>query len=359
MEKIFNSVFPIIIERNNEPEQIGSGVLLEIKNQLFLLTAAHVFDDLQKYPLLIPTNSGLTKTDFSAAYIPILDEGRSADKLDIAYLKFDYKLKEIFQESISPLTLNNIDVTDYKEKYDIYTFAGFPHRKTKYKENRIISELYSYTGGLASKETYENLSYAHHTNILIDFNRKKTINRLANEISIAPLPHGISGGGIFSYSKDPTRLITENNIYRLVGIAHSYHENKRILAGTSINLYLDLIFKNNPILLDSLDGAREWTPIIYCLTYFRKEDWKIIKSTLDDANKLHSTWEEWRISAEKYIENLSNENKQCIRVIFDMESFKDYCKRKNLPLTSRSRINYSSEILAREMLEKKISFIIN
>lgn len=357
MEAIFNSVFPIIIERDKKPEQIASGVLLEIKNHLFLLTSAHVFDDIQKFPLLIPTNSGFTKTNFSAACLPNTDENRVGDKIDLAYIKLNFDLKKNFSQGISPLTLNNVDTTDYKEKDDIYTFSGFPYRKTKYKENTIQSELYSFTGGLAPKETYDNLNYSPNTNILIDFNRKKTINILG-DISTAPMPHGISGGGIFSYSKDISRLVTGNNIYRLVGIGHSYHEAQKILAGTSINLYLEIIYRNNPTLINNLDEIQGWTPLFNCVTYYKKDEWEIIKNTLEDADKLHSTWEEWRIATENYIEHLNSEKIQCRRMIFNINSFKEYCEKNKLPLIGRSRISYSSDLFAKEILEKKITFIV-
>ncbi|PKA14344.1 hypothetical protein [Leptospira haakeii] len=351
MEEIFQSIFPIIISKKGIPEQIASGVLLKIQEELFILTSAHVYDGINGNGLLVPTKTGLIEIEYFASHIPDAKNDRKNDKIDIAYLRFKAGSPIEFVDGLAPLSLNQIDISDSREGEDIYTFTGFPYRKSKFYDNKLSSELYSFTGGASNEEIFVEQNYDKNINIIIDFNRKKTIGEVGS-ISAAPLPNGISGGGIFSYSKDKRKLFSDEKVIRLVGIAHTFLEKEKLLVGTSIKLYLNLIFSNNPHLITDLDKEAGPAIMLFPIPYYKREQWTLIKDKMEDKDVLHPTWDEWRIDAENYLDTLASENKLYLRIEFDVNQFIDYCKDKNLPLVGRSRIQFISAKLANIIFEK-------
>ncbi len=63
--------------------------------------------------------------------------------------------------------------------------------------------------------------------------------------SIVCLPEGMSGGGVFAWTKKMSRL--EDIVQpKLVGIITDYDESRHVFAATRINCYINAIRKNNP-----------------------------------------------------------------------------------------------------------------
>jgi len=59
-QRIEDAVLPIYwtLKSKKRPEQIGSGVVVQIKGEHFIFTASHVFDDIGSYRLLIGAGVG-------------------------------------------------------------------------------------------------------------------------------------------------------------------------------------------------------------------------------------------------------------------------------------------------------------
>lgn len=75
--------------------------------------------------------------------------------------------------------------------------------------------------------------------------RELNINGDLGENLIPPLPHGISGGGIFAWPKgNSDKIIPENR--QIIGVAHTYKEKDDLLIGTKIIAFIQAIMINNP-----------------------------------------------------------------------------------------------------------------
>lgn len=59
-QRVESAVVPIyhVPKFKRKPVQIGSGVLVKIKSEYFILSASHVFDEIENYQLLIGDGTG-------------------------------------------------------------------------------------------------------------------------------------------------------------------------------------------------------------------------------------------------------------------------------------------------------------
>ena len=225
-----NSICPIFFQKTgtNSLEQVGSSVILQVKNKTFLLTAAHVTDLLEHGELFIPAIDGFIQLygSYSAVKLPI-GWKREHDKVDIAYFKLDQNVYRSIHPTIKALARNDLHLAESLVEKDIYTFSGYPVSRAKSKGEQHRSEIFSYTGSASPATIYEKLEYDSHFHILIDFNRQQFCTNEGTK-QIPPHPKGISGGAVFSWPKDyPMRK--DNPRFYLVGIAHTYKKKKKYL----------------------------------------------------------------------------------------------------------------------------------
>src|SRR3989338_3306676 len=101
-----DAVCPIFLETEGtgEVELIGSGVLLKIYDELYLLTAAHVTDAQQYGHLLVPGRDGLTGVGGHFAHLAVSPGAtRSDDCVDIAYFRLDKESRESLHSGLKVL----------------------------------------------------------------------------------------------------------------------------------------------------------------------------------------------------------------------------------------------------------------
>ena len=275
----------IFIYNENDIEQIGTGVLIDIWNNTYLLTASHVVDHfyIDKKELYIPTKNGFEPISGTYNYSHLnKGESRNDDNIDFSFFKLSNELilNLIDFDPIKENKINfSIDFTlndKYKkikqlvEKKDIknninylqnnytnlddkligqyssnisditITFAGYPKSKSKSKSRNNIntSEIVYYHGGAVDKSEYEMLKLNYDINIIAEFGKYGSMNKDYIK-SIAPKKTGISGGGIYKIVKG------NNGFYdrELIGIGHTKKDRQNLLIGTNINYCLSQIYK--------------------------------------------------------------------------------------------------------------------
>ncbi len=355
--EITRSIIPIIINED-KPEHIGSGILLKIKETVFILTAAHVVDDTVQNILLIPTTEGLIKfegivTNFEVPF----NETRENDIIDIAYFKFDSTWKYEFNLNLKPINIEDINISDIAYETDIYSFIGFPYRKSKIKDGEFIGNLYKYTGGYISHDSFQKNFFNKEANIVINFNRKK----MTDNNKILPLPHGISGGGIFVPPKDKHQ--DSEGKLKLVGITHTYLENKNIMIGTSINFLISSLLQFNSDLCFDIDFLKEnytnqsKTPLIMGFAYYKEEQWNEIRHIMIDKDIMVEDWNVWRLTLERGISEHFNKGKQVIRIVLDINELKEHSRKYNTPLNGKTRTGLVNLKLSKMVYQKEIKFI--
>ena len=81
------SICPIFKETRRGPEQIGSGVFLQVGDAHFLLTAAHVTDERHTKVLLVPAKTGFVNLFGLFIETNGTTRSRNDDKLDVAVVR--------------------------------------------------------------------------------------------------------------------------------------------------------------------------------------------------------------------------------------------------------------------------------
>jgi len=334
-------------------EQIGSGVLLQIKDEVFLLTAAHVTDALETGTLFLPGRGGIiTPICGHFAHIPVPKGGkRSDDKADIAYFRLSEDLRTNLDPSLLILTRDDILLCDHLLEGDLYTFAGYPWRKSQSQQGKIVAEPFTFTGGAVSEKDYEKLGYSRNVHIVTRFRRRRSFSVLHQAVKTAPCPEGISGGGVFGWPKDSQERTQIPNL-KLAGIAHTYHQERHCMVATRIDVYLACISQNNPALRSVLDPADTQPQSFTGICWYRKEEWEALLASADDADTMHATWAEWRQAALELVNKCVAAGIVAARVEVTVEEIEEYCRTRGVMNTGKARSELASIKVAAIIQEK-------
>lgn len=352
----FDSLCPIFLEaRGKRPEQIGTAVVLQLAAATFLLTAAHVTDeDQDNSGLLIPHKGGLHGVSGTITSIGLPRTGqRKDDKLDVACIRLDQDVAYGLDPGIIPLQREDLALMDSIHSGDVYTFGGFPWRKTDAKGRVLTTELCSYTGEAADQDIYKRLGYSRAYHVLIRFRRKKSVSFVTGHRKIAPLPHGISGGAVFAWQKDIVQNPRQADL-RLCAIAHTYLEQEDILVGTRIGPYLAMIERNWPKLIHEAGSGYNAEPICGAFVGYRREEWKQLLEDFDDAANMHRTWQEWRHAVEHGVEEMTKKGSIMFIVELSAAEIREFCRNLNVPNTGRYRAELAQVRMAESLLGRRI-----
>jgi hypothetical protein len=358
LDQLLDTACPIFFEPRGlgQMQQVGSGILLQIKSEIFLLTAAHVTDTLQDGTLHIPGKQRITPVSGMFAHIPVPRmASRSDDTADIAYFRLSKELREKLHPSLPIMTRDDIFILDQTLEGDLYTFAGFPWRKSFSECGNVITEAFTFTGGAVSDKTYQALGYSPAVHIVIRFRRKKSFSTRYRSVITAPHPAGISGGGVFAWPKDIQERTEVPNL-KLVGIAHTYHKNFHYMAATRLKSYLACIFQNNPELLgESWQAHAGMPPVLTGVVWYKKEEWEELLRVADDADTMHATWAEWRQAALSLLEKFAASEVLLTPTEITVAEIEDYCRRRGIKNTGQARSELAGAKAAQSIEERPLS----
>ena len=243
----FSATVPVLLQRSDErrPELVGSGVLMRIINRVFLLTAAHVTDYQSEGALLIPGRQGFIPANgyFAAMCLPA-SGCRAEDKLDVAYFWLDDGCVSDLDGSCTILENRHLSLEASPLRRTFYTFAGFPWRKSRGRGRSIETDFWTFTGVEAQESEYRALGLTRSLHIVMQFHRKQAFHRGKRRAMTAPLPHGLSGGGVYAW--DEAAMKTSPVYLPLAGIANEFVAERSLLIATRLHVYVSCIFQNQP-----------------------------------------------------------------------------------------------------------------
>jgi hypothetical protein len=240
------SVVPMALHQHGQRtlEVIGSAVLVEIFGQGVLLTAAHVLDELANGRLFIPGPEGrFVEANGPCFCSEAPSKARTGDPMDMGFIflgpadqiPHDPRTRPL-QEADIAFDMHSLD------GLNMYTFVGYPWRKTQTHGQDLVADPERFSGigqdALALKR--HGLDVTRH--IAINFHRRKSSHGRSQRV-MAPLPHGISGGGIYAWSKAPKGIRPIPAGLQLVGIAHTWLEAECLLVGTRIEWLVAEIYR--------------------------------------------------------------------------------------------------------------------
>lgn len=242
------AICPVFWEGDTEMEHIGSGVLIEIGDAHFLLSAAHVTEQRHKYPLFIPSKDGFINVFGLFIESPLPKTGlRKDDRSDIACVRLDPKIVRNLHDNLQFLDADDCDLHDVTAPQDVYTVIGYPSRKSGRDDNRLSTEMFSLSGDGVMDYRFDRLKLNPERNILIQHRFKKTVNYSTMLRKQPPHPEGMSGGGIFAWSKALPNLKALSQP-KLVAILTEYHQEHNVFVGSRLSIHLNAIHRSDPSL---------------------------------------------------------------------------------------------------------------
>ncbi|MEB8345089.1 hypothetical protein OO010_03465 [Flavobacteriaceae bacterium KMM 6898] len=225
---------------------IGSGVLIEIKQEQYLVSAAHVIEPNYIESMTIPNGEILIELQglLVTTALPLSQE-REDDKIDLGIIKLNKACSKEIAKRFRFIELNEIDYEHSFLTSHQYMFCGYPNETTVVKnmEMEINPIPLKVRTKMTNKELFIVPDYAIGTKWILDYDRNKQINISSKNLEHSPLPKGISGAGLWSIPCTPAKSIEDTDI-RLIGIMTDYFElQDKVVCATNIKLVLDIIKK--------------------------------------------------------------------------------------------------------------------
>lgn len=228
---------------SGEPDHMGTCILLDIKNNKYLLTAAHILDNNEYSSLYVGGNTlVLIENEFNLTKMP--QSGRQDDHYDFAWCQlsddFICKLGDVSFVSEGQISSNHIGC-----KGKFYLALGYPNTQNKNVSNSkktVTSNYMSYLSTIKhNKKFCKKLGISGEDHIFLDYSK---YSKDSNGLKVSSFaPRGVSGGAIIYVGNivNPERLESH-----LAGMLIEYHKDYQIMLAVKISIVINEILKVNP-----------------------------------------------------------------------------------------------------------------
>ncbi len=244
---------------------VGSSVMVQVDQDTFLFTAAHVLDEGAHTPLFIGDTSGLVGLDGEQTTTILPSSGkREEDKIDVGLVKLSASAREQLTD-IAALAVSELDANETTVHTTPlrthYLVMGFPASKANpfHSGHSVAAGTFIYTATPAAREIYKKLSFAEETHVIVDFDKNRTMNMRGQ--LVAPDPKGVSGGGIWTLGESFD--ITAQHL-KLIAIGIEWpRKQAKVLVGTRVPLFFEALRKKYPDLSTIVPETRLGVSVRY------------------------------------------------------------------------------------------------
>jgi len=237
-------------KKKTKPEQIGTGVLVNIKKEYFIFSATHVFSEFEEKSVLVGSLEYSPIEELIGERFSTGNMENKVDKLDATVFHIQSELSESLQKIA--ITLSDMDLEGYDSVKPVFMVTGFLAKESNTSGNEVKSKAKNFP--TIEIKNYEEYGYDKTSQIVLSYENQTLVN---NQWKTSPKPKGMSGGGIIKAqgtSLDFSKKERQVEKQLLSAITIEQHKDKGnklgILLGTRINVHLGLIHKFMPELLD-------------------------------------------------------------------------------------------------------------
>lgn len=222
----------------------ATGVLLQIGEYRFLVTASHVLEPMEQLnerPFILPT-----RPDRNAALIAGKTASLKASALDLAVCLLDDRTCEAIEGDYRFLRMSNVWQPSQEIDSDpLFLITGFPAESRETVENAITRvKIFRYFAVLYRGELTNVENFAPLTELVLHYER--TGRTAGGDILRNPKVGGMSGCGVWAVTQ-PEALVGWNaDNLKLAAIQRSWHPAHRYLRATKMNVLLNLIRDSFP-----------------------------------------------------------------------------------------------------------------
>jgi hypothetical protein len=207
----------------------GSGVLVELQNRIFVLSAAHVIEgDVDVNLGIIPHESRFKIID------KWINKDTDTGFLELSASEVNLRLSQFS----APFPVGGIKAHTFKSRSTTLALCGFPAGESIQTERgREVHLFYLAVGVIAPEQWPADIAgrYDPNKTFLVSYGPRWGNSFVdGNKVDRAPVsPFGMSGCGLWYYDRDNQNA--EPPWYALGGIQHSYSEREQVLLGTLVD----------------------------------------------------------------------------------------------------------------------------
>lgn len=225
----------------NKPEPLASGVLINVCDNVFLITAGHVIEDNN------PENIGIMiqrKFHHLNGEVRFVEPSKSDqnDKIDLAVWKIDDDVAFELNKRYCFLDINKVEYTHQPSSDKRYLIVGFPTKRTKLniKSQNIKPNPFILLTKEVERNFYNRLNIQNHSNIILEYRIAKIKSFATGSYGKGPFPEGLSGCGLWHL---PNLLVEKGKkaSFKLVGIMIGYRKEFNIVVSTRIHFVTELL----------------------------------------------------------------------------------------------------------------------
>lgn len=233
------------VKSDSEPQQFGSGVLIRFGEDCFLISAAHVLDDLDMNEVLIPAETGMLSLSGRFGRTPLPQEGRESDNIDMAYFHLDASTVKLMNSELVFLDERDCDPLDLTTAGDVYSVIGYPASSSSVSDGQLITGISTYSGEGIHDHRWRSMGLDRRKHLLVQWRAQKAMHYTTLNQGGKRDLSGVSGGGVFAWDKalpDPKAMKQP----KLVGIVTLYHPKLHVFVGTRLHVLLGALHKHFP-----------------------------------------------------------------------------------------------------------------
>lgn len=222
-------------DKRDQPELVGSGVLVSLAKARFLFTAGHVLDLRLRGQLVVGVSPELVSVSGDVTRLfPIGVHPHAEDHIDLGIVR----LEGGPWGALSPASFASWEELDIRPPIMArHTFAlvGFPHSKNRrpISGDRMIAMAYRMAGLESFEDSYLETGRNPEANLMIDFDQKGMWG--ADGLRTSPDLYGASGSGLWRFGR---RLRDAKHSPQLSAIAIEWHKKGRhkYVLGTRLHI---------------------------------------------------------------------------------------------------------------------------
>lgn len=202
-------VHPIYVEgKNVTPFLVGSGILLRVAEDVFLITAAHVVDENRDNAIYTIGQFGTTPLEGRFYRNASELKDHSDEPFDIGVLHLNAETT-IALGRVTELLPIQCASAQSRPTRRLHLIIGYPHtknRKLDFRRKKVFPKTFRYYSLLASAKRHVSLGVDTATHLLLDFERRHVMP-FGGHDQTAPHPAGVSGGAVWTNCFGEPKLV--------------------------------------------------------------------------------------------------------------------------------------------------------
>lgn len=243
---VLDAFVPLWMRDENGRWSFNAGAVSVVyRDRLWLLTAAHALEDPWHGEVRVPLRDTLLQLRGRRFRLrPPRGTSRALDPGDAAVIACEWPCDALLAEWYPPVELHDRAQDHPVLAGTTLTVCGLPANTVKWKRGTQRGILKSFTSSAAEPSSYGKIGCDPLRNVLMETKPKAWRNQRTDQIETQGPMNGVSGGPILLW---PPQGVSEEQGPKLIGIATFWSDSKRVMGGTRMEVYAEMIDQRFPV----------------------------------------------------------------------------------------------------------------